>query len=415
MNASVATTRSWTTGSATATASYDVVGNSTGSRDGSLSDFFPDLGLYSDRGTLTGVNGARLEMLSEAAGMDVFNASLPEGSDGTNLDMRVFLGSANMPVAAASYLEDRTVRPGRDRFCLRGDLTQELPKGMELTLSLAHSSNEAATTRRHGNLRLEVAAGNMHNPFMQDVEVLRSSAGLPLMRTIGENNRWTFSADLDGSFGEWEWNVNVLTTREDAESFTRNELAVGILDMAVDDGSINPFAADLTGAGADQSLFLPDQFFDTVNEDATFEMFAKRSFDFLPAGRASVLLGASVREGELSFSHHRDNASRYSPVTAGAGFGLFARDTSTLENSELDLSNIEGAVTVDAGQPSLTSNAVGKSGFLEINMPLLKRFSVNVSARHEDTDLWRSTAGQGVQGHVVLGPDAQTIHDSYDG
>ena len=224
--------------------------------------------------------------------------------------------------------------------------------------------------------------------------------------------------DLEGSFGDilpgWSWTLGATSTWEDAESVTTNEFGGRLVEDALDDGTLNVFGDSLAGSNpADllASFVLPPQVFDTRNEDTGLEATVKAEFEFLPAGKTKVLVGASYRRSELSYAHHRHDRAGYSPVTTGAGLGVFPRDTSMIGNEDVDLSGVQGAVVVDNDNAMLSSSMSVESAFAELQVPLLAdlpfvhRVSVNAALRHENTSLYGSDTTWSIGGVWSVGPE----------
>ena len=401
-NASVATTRAWPSGSVAGTLTYYRSTTQSVSEDGSLDAFFATNDLYTPAGTVRGENGAPIEALSSLVGEDVLVASIPPGQDGTGLTPADFAATANNPVVAAPNRRHRTLTPARDRLTLRAELDQALPGETTLSTSVSYTPNESSTTTGYGSLRFNVDDDNPFNPFGQDVDVLRATTDFPAREITGNNDRWRFTGDLEGSFGDilsdWSWTLGAIRTWEDAESVTTNEFGGRLVEDALDDGTLNVFGESLAGSNpADllASFVLPPQMFETTNGDTGLEATVKAEFEFLPAGKTKVLVGASYRRSELSYAHHRHDRARYSPVTSGAGLGVFPHDTSTIGNEDVDLSGVQGAVVVD-NDARLSSSMSVESAFAELQVPLLAdlpfvhRVSVNAALRHEDTSLYGS-------------------------
>lgn len=174
------------------------------------------------------------------------------------------------------------------------------------------------------------------------------------------------------------------------------------------------FGETLAGSNPDQllaSFVLPPQMFDTRNEDSGFEATVKGEFDLLPGGKTQILIGASSRRSELAYSHQRHARARYSPVTVGAGLGVFPRDTHAIGNEDLDLTGIDGAVVVDNDNAKLSSDMSVESAFAEFQVPLLAdlplvhRLSVNAAVRHEDTSQYGSDTTWSIGGVWNVTPD----------
>ena len=417
-NASVATTKAWRSGSITGTLTYYTSTIQSVTEDSSLDALFGTNDLYTPTGTVQGVNGAPIDALSSLVGEDVLVASIPPGQDGTGLAPADFVATANNPVVEGPNRRHHTLVPQRERVTLRAALNQDLPRGMTLSTSVSYTPNETSTTTGYGNLRFNVEDDNPFNPFGQDVDVLRATTDFPAREITGNNDRWGWTGDLEGSFGDilpnWSWTLSATRTWEDAESVTTNEFGGRVVEDALDGGTLNVFGESLAGSNpADllASFVLPPQMFDTSNEDTGLEAIIKAEFEFLPAGKTKVLLGASYRRSELSYARHAHDRSVYNPVTSGAGLGFFPRDTSMIGNEDVDLSGIQGAVVVDNDNTRLSSSMSVESAFAELQVPLLAdlpfvhRISVNGALRHEQTSLYGSDTTWSLGGVWNVSPE----------
>ena len=417
-NASVATTKAWSSGSITGSLTYYRSTIQTVAEDSSLDAFFATYDLFTPAGTVRGENGAPIEAVSSLLGEDVLVASIPPGQDGTRLTPADFVATANNPTMADPNRRHRTLTPARDRLTLRAELNQELPGETTLSTSVSYTPNESLTTTGYGSLRFNVEDDNPFNPFGQDVDVLRSTTDFPAREITGNNDRWRWTGDLEGSFGDilpnWSWTLGATRTWEDAESVTTNEFGGRVVEDALDDGLLNVFGQSLAGSNPPDllaSFVLPPQTFDTRNEDTGLEATGKAEFEFLPAGKTKILVGASHRRNELSYAHQRHDRARYSPVTSGAGLGVFPRDTSMIGNEDVDLSGVEGAVIVDNDNARLSSSMSVESVFAELQVPLLAdlplihRVSVNAALRHENTSLYGSDTTWSIGGVWNVAPE----------
>ncbi len=403
-NASVATNKAWSSGNVTGTVTYYRTTTESLGENSSLDDYFAPSGLYTVPATVRGVRNAPIGSLSALAGEDVFFASIPTGQDGTNLTVADFLATANNPTRSEQGPDSRTLSPSRGRAQFRVELNQDLPGGVTLSASADHTPNDASTRDASVNLFTRIPAANPFNPFGEAVDLFWSTPELPTLEIDGSNDRWRFTGDLDGSFGDflpaWSWHVGLNHTWEDSESTTINDLDRQRLTAAASSGELNIFGESLAGSnrpGLVDSFVLPEQRFTTKNLDSGLEAYVKRDFDWLPAGKTSLLLGVSYRKTQLEYSHLRDPNARYVPVTLGAGLGILPSDTSAIGNEGVDLSGVDGAVLVNEGG-ELSSAMTVDSAFAELHspvlagLPLVHNLALTAAVRHEATSTYGSEA-----------------------
>lgn len=303
-----------------------------------------------------------------------------------------FLASANPSFADDLLFEENDRHASRRRTYFRVAFDQDLPGHMDASVSLAYTPGETQHWTGYRPALADVSSDN--SPPGAAAQVLGDTE-LPAMFTQGESDRWTLSANVDGSFDAllgWEWRLGIDRTRENSSSTTRHELSRDALRAALLDGSFD-VATDAAPEDRYRPFLLSDQTFDARNEDLLAEFTVKRSFAALPAGNLDVLFGVSSRIADVRFEHQRDAMARHLPVVAHGPLGMFPIHPGASGDGNADLSGIDGVVlpNVAGGPPGRGMRVT--SGFAELQVPLLaerplvEKLSVNAAVRREDTSL----------------------------
>ncbi len=302
-----------------------------------------------------------------------------------------FLASANPAFGDDLLFEESERYANRQRTYFRVALEQDLPGDMDASISLAYTPGATehstgyrpATTDAASDLPPSAAA-----QVLGDLE-------LPAMFTKARSDRWTLSANVDGSFGGlpgWQWHLGIDHTRETSNSTTTHELSPGLLRDALLDGSFDA-STDASPEDRYRPYLLADQTFDASNEDLLVEFTVKRSFAALPAGNLDVLIGLSSREADVRFEHQRDAMARHLPIVAHGPLGMFPIHPGAPGDGDADLAGIDGVVLPDATGGSPGRGQTVTSAFAELQVPLLadrpliEKLSVNAAVRREDTSL----------------------------
>ena len=307
---------------------------------------------------------------------------------------RDFLDRANPSFANGALLGERGRSASRQRTHLRLSLVQNLGGNMDVSASFAyvpgHTSNTVEQRWATSDpLNLDSALPLAH---LRQLGVAR----LPAITTEGETDRCTFSAGVDGSFDalpRWEWHLGVDHTREYTSSTTSRELSLDLLHTALIDGSYKRLA-NAPPEDRLQPFLLSDQVFGARNEDLLVELYAKRSFAVLPAGKINVLLGVSALDSELEFAHERDPHARHVPIVAPDALGLFPIHPGSKVVAAANPSGIDDIVRSDPTGGAPRPQATTRSTFAELQIPLLaertlvERLSVNGAVRREHTPLY---------------------------
>ena len=302
-----------------------------------------------------------------------------------------FLASANPSFGDDLLFEESERYASRQRTYFRVAVDQDLPGGMDASISLAytpgkteHSTGYDPATASDDSL----SPSGLATQFLGDVE-------LPAMFTQAKSDRWTLSANVDGSFDAflgWQWRLGIDHTRENSNSTTKRELSREALRDALLDGSFDP-STDASPEDRYRPFLLSDQTFDASNEDVLVEFTVKRSFAAMPAGDLDVLFGLSSREADVRFEHQRDAMARHLPVIAHGPVGMFPIHPGAPGDGEPDLSGIDGVVLPDAAGDAPGRGIAVRSAFAELQIPLVaarplvEKLSVNAAVRREDTSL----------------------------
>ena len=314
-----------------------------------------------------------------------------------------FLARTTNAAGDALIIRERMRLASRERADFRVDLDQKLFGDVGMSAAISYTPSHAVHTSVHRLANPASAASAQTTPAL-------NATILPWMTTTGEADRWTFMGDVHGSFGlisQWDWTFGLSHTREDSKSATDDELSTDLVAAAVLDGSLRLFGERSTGANprdAFSRFLLPTQTFDTTNKDLLIESYVKTAFAALPAGSMQALFGMSTRSTDLWYSHERDSLSRFSPVTANAGLGVFPHETSFTGQVGTNLSDLEGVVqpgrTIRGPASAMTVNSV----FAELQVPLLSELplidslSLNAAVRHEDTNPYGSSTTWSIGG-----------------
>lgn len=305
-----------------------------------------------------------------------------------------FLAGTDPSYADDLLFEESERYASRQRTYFRIALDQDLPRGMDASISLAYTPGETEYTTGYRPAITGVSSDDTASPPGLAAQMLDDTE-LPAMFTEGESDRWTLSANVDGSFDalpSWEWHLGLDHTRERSNSTTKHELSREALRSALLDGS---FGTSNTAAPGDRyrPYLLPDQTFDASSEDRLLEFTVKRSFAAMPAGKVEVLFGLSSREADVRFEHHRDALARHLPVVAHGPLGMFPIHPAAGSDGDADLSGIDGVVLPDPDGRAPGRGVAVTSAFAEFHIPLLaerpliEKLSVNAAARREDTSL----------------------------
>lgn len=307
---------------------------------------------------------------------------------------RDFLAGTNPSYADDLLFEESERYASRQRTYFRIALDQDLPRDMDASVSLAYTPGETEHRTGYRPAITGVSSDDSASPSGLASQMLGDTE-LPAMFTEGRSDRWTLSANVDGSFGAlpgWEWHLGLDHTREHSNSTTKHELSREALRSALLDGSFHT-STDAAPEDPYRPYLLSDQTFDASNEDRLLEFTVKRSFAAMPAGEVDVLFGLSSREADVRFEHHRDALARHLPVVAHGPLGMFPIHPAAGGDGDADLSGIDGVVLPDPdGRAPGRGISVG-SAFAEFHVPLLaerpmiEKLSVNAAVRREDTSL----------------------------
>lgn len=301
-----------------------------------------------------------------------------------------FLASANPSFGEDVLFEESERYASRQRTYFRIALDQDLPANMDASISLAYTPGE--TEHRTG---YRTAINDSASSLGIAAQML-GDTDLPPMFTHGQSDRWTVSANVDGSIDVllgWEWHLGIDHTRETSNSTTQHELSRDLLYDGLLDGSFDA-STDAPLEDRFRPFLLADQTLDATNEDLLLEFTVKRSFAALSAGNLDVLFGLSSREADVRFEHNRDALARHLPVVAHSALGMFPIHPGATGDGHADASGIDGVVLPDPNGRAPGRGMTVTSAFSEIQVPLLaerplvERLSVNAAVRREDTSLY---------------------------
>ena len=302
---------------------------------------------------------------------------------------RDFLASANPSFGEDLLYEESERHASRQRTYFRIAIDQDLPGDMDASISLAYTPGE--TEHRTG---YRTAIDSTSSPSV--AAQMLGDAELPPMFTRGQSDRWTLSANVDGSIDVllgWEWHLGFDHTRETSHSTTQHELSHDALYDGLLDGSYDA-STDVPLEDRFRPFLLSDQTLDARNEDLLLEFTVKRSFAALPAGNLDVLFGLSSREADVRFEHHRDALARHLPIVAHVPLDMFPIHPGATGDGHADPSGIDGVVLPDPAGRAPGRGMTVTSAFSEVQVPLLaerplvERLSVNAAVRREDTSLY---------------------------
>ena len=311
---------------------------------------------------------------------------------------RDFLDRANPSFANDPLLGESGRSASRQRTHLRLALVQHLGGNMDVSASFAYVPGHTSNTVE----QRWATSDPLHDDLALPLAHLRQlgMAQLPAITTEGETDRWTFSASVDGFFDAmpgWEWHFGVDHTREYTNSTTSRELSLEAVRTALIDGSYKRLA-NVPPEDRLQPFLLSAQTFEARNEDLLVELYAKRSFAVLPAGKLNVLLGVSALNSELRFAHERDPFARHVPVVAPDALGLFPIHPGSKLVAAANPLGIDGVVGSDPTGGAPTPETTTRSMFAELQIPLLserplvEKLSVNGAVRRELTPLYGANA-----------------------
>ena len=256
-----------------------------------------------------------------------------------------FLANANPSFADDLLFEESERGARRQRTYFRIALDQDLPGQMDASISLAYTPGE---TQHRTGYRPAITGVSSDDSSPSAAEMLGDTE-LPAMFTVGESDRWTLSANVDGSFDAlpgWEWHLGIDHTRENSNSTTKHELSRDLLRDALLDGSFDA-STDASREDRYSPFLLSDQTFDASSEDLLLEFTVKRSFAAMPAGNLDVLFGMSSRGADVRFEHQRDALARHLPVVAHGALGMFPIHPGAPGDGDADLSGVDGVVLPD--------------------------------------------------------------------
>ena len=300
-----------------------------------------------------------------------------------------FLASANPSSGDDQLFQESERYASRQRTYFRVALDQDLPGGMDASISLAYTPGETEHRTRYDPTSDD-------SPSRSGLATrMPGDAELPAMFTQARSDRWTLSGNVDGSFDAllgWEWHLGIDHTRENSNSTTKHELSREALRDALLDGSFDT-SAEASPEDRYRPFLLSDQTFDASNEDLLVEFTLKRSFAAMPAGDLDVLFGVSSREADVRFEHERDARARHLPILAHGPIGMFPIHPGAPSDGNVDLSGIDGVVLPDAAGGAPGRGIAVTSAFAEFQIPLLaerplvEKLSANAAVRREDTRL----------------------------
>ena len=305
-----------------------------------------------------------------------------------------FLASANPSFGDDLLFEESERYASRQRTYFRVALDQDLPGNMDASISLAYMPGDTEHRTGYRPATTNVSSDGSRSPSGLLAQMSGDSE-LPAMFTQAKSDRWTLSANLDGSFDAllgWDWHLGIDHTRENSKSTTKREPSREALRDALLDGSFDT-AADVSAEDRYRPFLLSDQTFAASNEDLLVEFTVKRSFAAMPAGNLDVLFGVSSREADVRFEHQRDALARHLPIVAHGPIGMFPFHPGAPGDGDADLSGIDGVVLPDANGDAPGRGIAVAGAFAEFQIPLVaerplvERLSVNAAVRREDTSL----------------------------
>ncbi|MCY3840003.1 MAG: TonB-dependent receptor [Gammaproteobacteria bacterium] len=305
-----------------------------------------------------------------------------------------FLASANPSFGDDLLFRESERFASRQRTYFRIAVDQDLPANIDASISLAYTPGETEHRTGFRPATIDVSGGDSPSPSGLAAQMFGATE-LPAMFTQAKSDRWTLSANVDGSFDTlpgWEWHLGIDHTRENSNSTTKHELSRELLRDALLAGSFDT-STDASPEDRYRPFLLSDQTLDASNEDLLLEFTLKRSFAAMPAGNLDVLFGVSSGQADVRFEHQRDALARHLPIVAHGPIGMFPIHPGAPGDGDADLSGVHGVVLPDATGGAPGSAVAVTSAFAEFQIPLVsqrplvEKLSVNAAVRQEDTSL----------------------------
>ncbi|WIO75345.1 TonB-dependent receptor [Porticoccaceae bacterium LTM1] len=280
-----------------------------------------------------------------AGGIPVFQASVPSGQDGTQLqlsDFTTFSTTLNeSPQLGVSLISEIS------RYTLGGTLRQEVNnEGVEFFSHLYYSAQQTKANSGVSSFSGTVSSQNPYNPF----GVAHGVTGLlPVVGVQGsdtDSRRLRFSAGFSGQFsnfgvGElWDWQVYTLVNRTSLDSGFYNNLDLAELRRRLaesdPDLAFNPYG-DPVGSGnfpeVLDAIRLPDEEATSVNTEFDVEGYVRGYLGGAPGGDVQLVMGGGWRDEQLRSANKqifRGISSPFDSPVVGAYDASVSRQVTSL-------------------------------------------------------------------------------------
>lgn len=233
-------------------------------------------------------------------------AAVPVGSSGMDLapeDFAATAGQRNYESLAAWA----SIVPEAERYsaALFGelDVLPALHAFAEVLYTDRRSDNQSSPSALSST---RVPASNPFNPFGVDVTTNYLLTELGPRHAMAESELWRAVAGLRGAIGNWDWELSILTSEEDAANWTENAVNAALATQALAStdpaSALNVFGDENAGSAQLLSSILATPVVNEFSsEGSQVAGFVRGPALTLPAGELAVVLGGEWREEKLKY------------------------------------------------------------------------------------------------------------------